>query len=594
MLKKMFLILLAGAMCLCLFPVNVRADAMHYPTETVYYDPGLSYGGLHLINQLNSYGTYLIDMDGRLVHKWMRPYNPAKSAESVVYATVEENGMLSREIKIAKPANVDPTISNLISGVGADGGLLEEVNWYGNVVRSWNTFTNQYYAHHRYERMYNNKLKAWTYLFQCYEPHTAAEAVAMGATGNVPSAGFATESLYEFDYSGNIVWKWSLFDHITQGADPAKPNYALDGNVFNSKNRLDINAVANTGRNVAQKDWHHSNSLGYDPKSGCIALNSREYDEFWVVKHDATFVSTTDWAANIAAAAGPDGDFAYRFGNPCLYNAPDFTVSGTTQHARPSFGNNGATQIWGAHGVNWIQPTAWRNGPAMAYGAGNIMILDNHGCNNNPLGTYTQLLEINPYVTGPYANGAYPTQASFKWPEDNVGYVKVATIGMGFGQINQSNQVVWKFRPQNDWGFSSAHISGAQRMANGNTIGTAGEAGHVIEVTRGTYTSSTSEANAGTSPQLAWEYQCPVYVKTLANGNKVNAFRKANDTAAMSEATQMFCSFRYSPNHPGLKNYVIQYSDGTIQPIQKQPGVGFTLTGAVPCRNVPCNYVGAP
>ena len=587
MLKKIFFIMLAGAMCLCLSPANVRADALHYPTETTFYDPALSYGGVHLLPPMSGLGTYLIDLDGRLLHKWMRPSN----TETIVYATMEENGLLSRHVTPVKPDSVSAAAAALESG-GAQAGLLEEVNWYGNVVRSWHTWTNQYRSHHRYDRIFNKRLNAYTYLFICWEPHTQAEAIAMGATGNVPSAGWSPDSIYEFDYSGNVVWKWSIFDHLTQSADPAKPNYVAD--VFTAKNRMDINMVAGTGRKAPQGDWNHVNSLGYDPTTGYVVFNSREYDESYVIDHDGTFVSATDFAANIAAAVANPG-FVYRFGAPKNYHTPDVTISGVVTSNTPFYGSNGTVQIFGAHSVHFIRPTAWKNGPALP-GAGNILWFDNHGSNNNPLGSYSQLLEVNPRVTGPAVNGVYPAQSpatNFKWPDDNVGYVKASNIGSGYSTANQSNQVVWRFRPQNDWGFSSAHISGAQRLPNGNTIGTAGEAGHVIEVTAGTSTATTPEANAGTTPVLAWEYQNPMYVKTV-NGNKSMAARKFNSTAATSEATQMFCSFRYSPNYPGLKNYLVQYSDGTIQPILKQPGVGFTLTGQVPCRSIPCQYVGAP
>ena len=153
MQRKLFLVLLAGAMCLCLSPVNVRADALHYPTETIFYDPSISYGGLHLINPLSSVVTYLIDMDGRLVHKWVR----TSATGTITTATMEENGLLSRSVAIPAPSNVDPTIAALIGGAGADGGLLEEVSWTGKVVHTWNTWTSQYYAHHRYQRIFNKK-----------------------------------------------------------------------------------------------------------------------------------------------------------------------------------------------------------------------------------------------------------------------------------------------------------------------------------------------------------------------------------------------------------------------------------------------------
>jgi hypothetical protein len=63
-----------------------------------------------------------------------------------------------------------------------------------------------------------------------------------------------------------------------------------------------------------------------------------------------------------------------------------------------------------------------------------------------------------------------------------------------------------------------------------------------------------------------------------------------------SNPNQVFRGYKYDVGHPAYKKRLVQYTDGTILPVNPgaEKGVGFTLTGSVPCRNIPCNYVGTP
>jgi hypothetical protein len=643
MMNRMLLIVLAGAMFLCLSPVAVRAELFHYPTEVTVCDPTKAYPGVHLFTPQSGYVTYLIDLDGRMVHKWKRPDPAPATPTTIWYAALEENGKLSRALTLPYNGAVDP--HNNMTGGGQTGGF-EEVNWNGTVAVSLNLYRPQFRSHHQYERIFNKKLNAYTYLVLCWEARTNAEGIALGALApryaNGPgavapdSSGWSSDAIYELDYSGNIVWKWSLYDHTCQSVYNALPNFVAD--VSTVPNKWDVNAFSRTGnqsRTGPTNAWMHVACLGYDPATGHIAFGSREFQELFVVDHDGTFVSTAiangKIAANIDAAAGAGGDFLYRFGAPMNYQ-PAVAAN------LPSWGSNGTVQIWGAHSVHFIKPTFYKNGPALP-GAGHILVFDNHGTNNNTMGSFSQLLEINPHVTGPPAVSTsnppvWPAGAAYKLQSDvGVGYVATGNVGFGYSNTNQSHQVVWKFMPSNSFSLSSSHLGGVQRLPNGNTIGTSGEAGHIFEVTPGTdgYPPGIGgggggsgcaggfgggcpflgevggpslpllnpEAWYGTSPLVVWEYTNPISKSRTAAGlvkqTPVRFVYNVGMAGNTFSDTQLFTSFRYGVNYPGLKGRLVQYPDGTILPVNfSQPGTGFTLTGAVPCRNVPCDYAGTP
>ena len=204
--------------------------------------------------------------------------------------------------------------------------------------------------------------------------------------------------------TNKIVWEWNPWDTPVQSKNPAWPNYVDD--VKNAPGRFDIywmtdnQQPAISGNRGTRERLGHVNSIDYNDETGHVVINPKHWSDFIVVDHDSTFVSTTNWAANKAAAAGPDGDLIYRWGNPSSYN------SGTA----PGWMTEGDSQMYGSHDIQFIRPYLW-SGPTLATdkwpdprhytksgvslpGAGNFLIFDN-GC-YNPNGMKSRVLEINP------------------------------------------------------------------------------------------------------------------------------------------------------------------------------------------------------
>ena len=186
-------------------------------------------------------------------------------------------------------------------------------------------------------------------------------------------------------------------------------------------------------------------------------------NEFCVIDHDKTFVSTTDFSANIAAAAGPDGDFVYRFGSPTNYNQGDRLPPGR-QTALPRSG--------GRTTFNGSRRPCTRAGPPCP-GPGTCLFSTTTAPTPTQSSGGSELKEINPYVTGPAVNGVYPVAATYQNPPV-AGYARLNSLSEGMAPVNPSNQVVWRFRPKWNTSFASSHISGVQRLPNGG--GTAASA----------------------------------------------------------------------------------------------------------------------
>ena len=232
----------------------------------------------------------------------------------------------------------------------------------------------------------------------------------MVARGWDPSITLSASRLGAYDFfveitidTNQIVWEWNPWDHLIQSKNPAWPNYIDD--VKNAPGRFDIYwltdnqqpAISGTAGPV--NDWWHVNSIDYDDDTGHMVVNPKHWSDFFVIDHDKTFVSATDWAANKAAAAGPAGDLLYRWGNPSSYN------SGVA----PGWMTEGDSQMYGSHDIQFIHPYFWKiprlatdKWPDPRYytksgvslpGAGNFLIFDN-GC-YNPNGMKSRVLEIN-------------------------------------------------------------------------------------------------------------------------------------------------------------------------------------------------------
>ena len=114
-------------------------------------------------------------------------------------------------------------------------------------------------------------------------------------------------------------------------------------------------------------------------------------------------------------------------------------------------------------------------------GNGNILLFDN-GC-HRPGPTFSRVLEVNP----------------------------------------TTSEIVWEYKGDPPISFYSFHISGADRLPNGNTLICEGAPGRVFEVTP--------------NREIVWEYINPEFIYSARDGIRANS---------------LFRAHRYGPDHPAL------------------------------------------
>jgi hypothetical protein len=208
---------------------------------------------------------------------------------------------------------------------------------------------------------------------------------------------------------------------------------------------------AASGVNAARGtfDWLHVNSATY------VGPNR------WFDQGDTRFapdnVIISSREASLLAIVGRDGSIVWRLG-------PDFSASKELLAIR---------QIIGQHHAHFI--------PKGLPGAGNLMVFDNGGASGYGF--------ANPIA--PDGRGA------FVRPTSRVLEINPVTL-----------ELVWSYTNPR---FFSTNISGAQRLANGNTLITAGAGGRMFEVTK--------------EGAIVWEYMYPTFSGANASNAVYRAYR---------------------------------------------------------------------
>ncbi len=435
-----FVILIAGSV--------LAYEAFQGPTELLYWDKAKTADGYTFFGVGGK--TFLIDMQGYVVHTWPIGTNPH----------------LLDDGSILDASTDDP------SGFGG----FKQISWDGSSLWSYTEARTNYVPHHDFVRIYNPKLGTNTTLYIANKTVTSNQCIAAGC--NPASASFYTnaqmDAIVEVDMSGNIVWEWWFYDHLIQDFDATKSNYVGSGmSISNYPGRLNCNLP---GRPV-QRDWLHCNSIDYNQTLDQIVINSVG-GEFYVIDHSSTFIAGNP-TGSVALAAGSAGDFLYRFGDPARYSqgSPPSILTNWTEST------TGNKQIGGTHDVSWI--------PTGKPGAGHLLMFSNsQNLFEHTQGSY--VFEVDPYLnastnnTGAYVNS--PAAGYDTWPTPGPNTDRAPK--------QMSRQIVWSYFSKASHGMFSHIGSSAQRLANSNTLVCADTEGHIIEVTP--------------SGEAVWEYINPV------------------------------------------------------------------------------------
>jgi hypothetical protein len=415
-----------------------------------------AFTGYTLIAPYLSTITYLVDMQGEVVHQWESEDTPAAGAYLL------DDGSLLRCADTENPR----FRSN------GTGGRVQLFDWDGTLKWDYLVSDDKQMQNHDFEPLPNGNV-----LVAAWEYRSRDEALAAGLNPKyVTDQGLWPCLLLEIEPmppdGGRVVWEWNAWDHLIQDFDPTKENH---GEVSAHPELLNINIrpileMINDDENsesAAERteelreleeemeslgylgggedeesdsltlgmgvDFMHVNGVSYDPKLDLIVLSSWELSEVLVIDHSTT---TQEAAGHTGGRYNKGGDILYRWGNPQNYGA----------------GNEDHQQFFRQHDARWLP------GPR-------ILVF------NNDAGSAERDHEGG-------RGRSYSTIDEIKVPfTPDVGFSHVP--GAAFGPTKP----VWSYRAENPEDFYGSFISGAHRLANGNTLICEGPKGRLFEVT---------------------------------------------------------------------------------------------------------------
>ena len=333
-------------------------------TGLIRNDPG-AFQGYTLLSPLSSRTTFLIDMNGKVVHTWETDSTPS----SIAYLL--ENGNLLRAGAL--------TPSPFGQGPAGAGGKIQEFTWDGQLAWDFTFASATTIPHHDLVRLPNGNV-----LLIVEERKTADEAIAAGRiSSSVEGSELRPDSLVEIKptgkTTGEVVWEWHLWDHLIQDHDRTKANF---GDVAAHPELVDLNFTVAPDRR-GNADWTHFNAVAYNAKLDQVIVSLRNFSEIWILDHST---STKDAATHRGGKSGKGGDLLYRWGNPIAYRA------GTAADRR----------LFGQHNIHWI--------PDGLAGAGHLLVFNNG--DGRPDGMYSTVDEL---VLPVDANGRYPLATGAKF-----------------------------------------------------------------------------------------------------------------------------------------------------------------------------------
>jgi hypothetical protein len=393
--------------------ISIGSSYQTYKKVSINLSTNEPFDGYTLFGPEPSKYTYLLDIDGKIVHSWKSNYIQGLGTYLL------EDGELLR---------LDQPFGSPTFRAGGVAGRIEKFDNNSNLLWEFE-YSNEFHcSHHDIEPLPNGNV-----LIIAWESKTKNEAIAAGRNpDNAPNIGLWPDHIIEVEpvgsNGGNIVWEWHVWDHLIQDFDSSKDNYGV---VENHPELIDINF----GNKIP--DWTHTNSVDYNEELDQILLSVNHFNEIWVIDHSTT---TEEAASHTGGRSGKGGDILYRWGNPRAYNA----------------GTESDQKYFSQHGASWVE----KGCP----GEGNILVF------NNGIGrTYSSVDEIVPPIDN---NGNYfytPGEAygpdeqiwiyTTKDPSDLQSFILsnaqrlpngntlICSAGQGlFLEVTPEKEIVWKYR----------------------------------------------------------------------------------------------------------------------------------------------------
>ena len=350
--------------------------------------------GYILFSPTGSRDCFLINTCGQIVHRWTTAYFPGQSAYLL------SDGKLLRTGRLGGSFNT-----------GGIGGRVEILDWDSDVLWAYNFATPEIHQHHVAVPMPGGNI-----LVLLYELKTKEEALQAGfIPTEIPVNGIWSEKLIEIRPEGSdnyeLVWQWSMWDHLVQDLYPYKENFSI---IANDPARMNVNYLDDSAPNPS--DWLHFNSLDYHPYLDQIMVGSRHHSEIYIIDHSTTIEESK---SDHGGRYGKGGRFLYRWGNPQSYGYQGLDYR----------------QLYGQHDAQWA---------LKSHDAQDAILIFNNGV-RRPEGNFSDIVLIAPPYT---ESGSYQIENQVFGPKESY----------------------YTFRADPPGSFFSPRLSGVQLLDNGNVF----------------------------------------------------------------------------------------------------------------------------
>ena len=172
------------------------------------YDPMKAFNGYNFFCTLGTYDCWLMDMEGRYVHRWRMPYRPGAHGILLPNGNVLYAGKVKDANEMGWPGHF-----------GGVGGILLETDWDNNIV--WKA--DAPYQTHDFTPMENGHIMYSAWEPKGILPDDVAAKVKGGLPGTEVKGKIWGDVLVEIDRDGNRVWEWIAYEHLDFEIDTVCP-----------------------------------------------------------------------------------------------------------------------------------------------------------------------------------------------------------------------------------------------------------------------------------------------------------------------------------------------------------------------------------
>ena len=221
-----------------------------------FYNPSKTYDGYTLFAPMGTKDMWLMDMQGRFVHRWPMPERPG------LHGKLLPDGHLLYACKL-EPGKRGEARSLELSGYG---GLIREVDWDNNLIWEYK----DPFMHHDFWRLDNGNtiILRWVQV-----PPEIMKQVRGGVPDSEDRGKMWADQLREISPEGEIVWEWTSYEHldpvlhsICPLCDRREWTHGNSCSIFSNNSILvsfrNINTICIIDKNTGKIKWEWGRGLG--------------------------------------------------------------------------------------------------------------------------------------------------------------------------------------------------------------------------------------------------------------------------------------------------------------------------------------------